>query len=110
MSRKVIGLAAVLLAAGMISGCNQNQQKAPEQKNAQQELTRGGGGGGGHHGLRKVCADDIQKYCANEDHKRRCLKDNIDKLSDACKAALAQHGGGRNRDKDNDNKSDDNND
>ena len=104
MLRKAIGLAAVLVAAGMISGCNQNQQKAPEQKTAQEV------GGGGHHGLRKACADDIAKYCANEDRKKRCLKNNIDKLSDACKAALVQGGGGHKRDKDNDNKSDDDND
>ena len=104
MLRKAIGLAAVLAAAGMISGCNQNQHKNTEQKSTEQEFERGG-----HHGLRKVCADDIQKFCANEDRKRRCLKDHIDQLSDSCKAAVAQRGGGggRNRDKDND-KSDDN--
>jgi hypothetical protein len=100
MSQKAIGLAAILLATGMISGCNQNQQKNAEQNKPQQEFARGG-----HHGLRKICADDIQKYCANEDRKKRCLKDNIDKLSDACKAALAQHTGGH---RDNNNKNDDN--
>ena len=106
MLRKAIGLAAVLLAAGMISGCNQNQQKSAEQKPAQQEFARGG-----HHGgVRKACADDIAKYCANEDRKKRCLRDNIDKLSDTCKAALAQARGGHNRDKDNNNnKNDDDN-
>jgi hypothetical protein len=104
MSRKVIGLAAILLAAGMISGCNQNQQKNAEQKPAQQELPRGE-----HRGLRKVCADDIQKYCANDERPKRCLRDNIDKLSDACKTFMAEHRGGRNHgDKDNDDKSDDN--
>ncbi|HEX3666619.1 MAG TPA: hypothetical protein VHU23_15445 [Rhizomicrobium sp.] len=109
MLRKAIGLGAVLLAASVISGCNQNQQKtAEQQKTAQQDFVRGG-----HHGLRKVCADDIQKYCANDDRKRRCLRQNEDKLSEACKAAVAQgHGahGGHKRDKDNDNKSDDDND
>ncbi|HEX4159790.1 MAG TPA: cysteine rich repeat-containing protein [Rhizomicrobium sp.] len=105
MSRKAIGLAAVLLAAGMISGCNQNHQKNAEQKPAQQELVRGG-----HHGLRKACADDIQKFCANEDRKKRCLKDHMDQLSDTCKAAVAQHGGGHKRGKDKDNNSGDDND
>ena len=105
MLRKAIGLAAVLLAAGMISGCNQNQQKSGEQKTTQQEFGRGG-----HHGgVRKACADDIAKYCANEDRKKRCLRDNIDKLSDTCKAALAQARGGRNRDKDNNNNNNNNN-
>jgi len=96
----------VLLAAGMISGCNQNQQKNAEQKNATQEFT-----GGGHNGLRKVCADDIQKYCANEQRPRRCLRDNMDKLSDACKTFMAEHHGGRNRgDKDNNNNNNNDND
>ena len=47
-----------------------------------------------------ACADDIQKYCANADRKRRCLRDNIDKLSDTCKAAVGQRGGRRGRGKD----------
>jgi hypothetical protein len=71
----------------LVAGCNQNQQK----NNAQQEGARGG-----HHGIRVACADDIQKYCANEQRKKRCLRDNIDKLSDTCKAALAERRGGRN--------------
>jgi hypothetical protein len=108
MMRKTLGFAAILLAAGMISGCNQNQQKNADQKPAQEEFAHGGGGG--HHGLRKICADDIQKFCANEDRKKRCLKNHMDQLSDACKAALAQHRGGRNRDKDDDNNNNSNDD
>jgi hypothetical protein len=104
MSRKAIGFAAVLLAAGMISGCNQNQQKNAGQPNAQQEFTHGG-----HGGLRKVCADDIQKYCANEQRPRRCLRDNMDKLSDACKTFLQEHRGGRNHDNNGNNNNDNNN-
>lgn len=54
--------------------------------------------GGARVRLRAACADDIQKYCANADKKRRCLRENMDKLSDACKTALAQRGGRRARD------------
>jgi hypothetical protein len=39
-------------------------------------------------GLRRVCADDIQKYCANDPKKGRCLRDNYANLEAACKAAL----------------------
>jgi cytochrome c556 len=38
--------------------------------------------------FRSACASDIQKYCANDPRKRRCLKDNLDKLGDACKTAM----------------------
>jgi len=40
------------------------------------------------HGLRRACANDIAKYCQNEDKKKRCLRENLDKLSADCKAAL----------------------
>lgn len=64
-------------------------------------------GGGGHH-LRRICADDIAKYCQNEDRKRRCLKENMDKLSADCKAAVQALRGGRNHNRDNNDKSGDN--
>jgi hypothetical protein len=35
-----------------------------------------------------ACAGEIQKYCANDPRKRRCLRDNMDKLGDACKVAV----------------------
>jgi len=90
MLQKAIGFAVVVLAAGLLAGCNQNQQ---QQKAAPQEMARGG-----HHGIRAACADDIQKYCANEQRKKRCLKDNMDKLSAACKSAVEESHGGRKRD------------
>ena len=63
-------------------------------------------GGGGHH-LRRICADDIAKYCQNEDKKRRCLKQNVDKLSADCKAAVEALHGGHNRNNDKTGDSDD---
>lgn len=78
--------AVLVLAVVLVAGCNQ-------QKNANEKFARGG-----HHGLRTACAADIQKYCADEPRKRRCLRDNVDKLSDTCKAALTERqgrGGGR---------------
>ncbi len=44
--------------------------------------------GSGGPGLRHACADDIQKYCANDPKKGRCLRDNYANLEAACKAAL----------------------
>jgi hypothetical protein len=86
--RRLALCAGLIFVSGAVSGCNQNQQ----QKNATQGQFRHGG----RHGLRSVCADDIQKYCANEDRVGRCLRQNMDKLSDACKTALAERHGHRN--------------
>ena len=95
----------LLLPIVLLAGCErhnkqQNHQgnnvQAPQTTQAAQQAT----GGGGRVRLRVVCADDIQKYCADAQKKRRCLRENIDKLSDTCKAALAQHGGRRGRDRD----------
>jgi hypothetical protein len=93
--RRSAPFAGLALLAVLVSGCNQ-------QQNAQHETAARGGG---RHGIRAACADDIQKFCANEEKKKRCLKENMDKLSDTCKAALAQHRGGN---KDNQNSTGDN--
>ncbi|MGH6877471.1 MAG: hypothetical protein ACREHV_08860 [Rhizomicrobium sp.] len=85
--------AGIALLAALLAGCNQQHNS--------QNRARGGG-----HGLRMACAADIQKFCANDQRKRRCLKDNVDKLSDSCKAALERRGGKRdkgNKGGDNDN-------
>jgi uncharacterized protein HemX len=83
--------AGLALASALIAGCNQHQQQKTAQPNAAQQESAGRG----HHGLRAACSEDIQKFCANEQRKRRCLRDNMDKLSDTCKAALAERHGGR---------------
>jgi hypothetical protein len=46
------------------------------------------GPGGGRFA---ACRDDAAKYCADKQRgeRRACLNDNKDKLSDACKSALA---------------------
>jgi hypothetical protein len=93
-SNAVAKYAAVvfLFPAMLIAGCEQHNKQQNQQRNSapatQEQFT-----GAGRVRLREVCAGDIQKYCANADRKRRCLRDNIDKLSDACKAAVAQRGG-----------------
>ena len=89
-------IAIALFAALAACGPQKHENQAREN------LARGG-----HHGIRAVCAADIQKFCAQADRPRRCLKENKDKLSDACKAALAQRRGGRDRDNDSDSDSDD---
>jgi len=73
-------VATIALLAGLVAACgpqnNRNEKLAHESRHG--------------HGLRVACADDIEKYCANADKRRRCLKQNIDKLSETCKTALAQ--------------------
>jgi hypothetical protein len=60
---------------------------------AQPAPAPGGGGGRGRGGaFFQACQADIQANCANAGRggMRQCLADNQAKLSDACKAALAQ--------------------
>ncbi|HEY2445362.1 MAG TPA: hypothetical protein VGI20_06460 [Rhizomicrobium sp.] len=100
MPRACARLASVALLAGLVAACGpQNnggrKQLAQETRHGQQEGRKG-------HGIRAACADDIQKYCASADRKRRCLKQNSDKLSDVCKTALAE-ARNRRRERGNDN-------
>ena len=55
----------------------------------------GGGGGGGGGAGNPACAADATKYCADKQGADRaaCLRTNMDKLTDACKAAMAAGGG-----------------
>lgn len=76
-------VATLALLAVLIAACG------PQNKGSEKLAHEGRHGHG--HGLRAACADDIDKYCANADKRRRCLKENIDKLSEPCKTALAQH-------------------
>lgn len=93
-SNRLARQAAVLLLIPffLAAGCQKqsNSQQAAHQQAAHQNLAAGA-----RPRLRVACADDLQKYCANADRKRRCLRDNIDKLSDACKAALSERRGRR---------------
>lgn len=99
-SRTVARQAAIVLLvpAFLVVGCQKQQNNA---RSAREQQPQENFAGGGHQKIRVVCADDIQKYCANADRKRRCLRQNMDKLSDSCKAAVAKRGGGR-RARDND--------
>jgi hypothetical protein len=71
----------------------------------QQGQAQQGEGRHGGRGIRRVCADDIAKYCQNEDRKKRCLRQNVDKLSADCKAAV-EAARGHKRDTGDSNKSD----
>lgn len=99
VSKAVAKYAAILLLpALLIAGCEQQNKQQNHQQNNTRAQEQFAGKSGGRVRLRTVCADDIQKYCSNADRKRRCLKENIDKLSDACKAAVGQRGGRKARD------------
>ena len=95
----------LFLPALVIAGC-EKQKNAAHEKAGQATTQEGTGEAtqegrmGGRQRLRVVCADDIQKYCASADKKKRCLKDNIDKLSEACKTAVEQRRGRKARDTD----------
>lgn len=111
----------IVAMTGAVAAChprNQTEQAGQSAQPAQSGQTGQSGqsvqsgqteerhGGGGHH-LRRICADDIAKYCQNEDKKRRCLKQNVDKLSADCKAAVEALHGGHNRNNDKTGDSDD---
>lgn len=61
---------------------------------------------GQHRGLRRVCRDDLTKFCAADQtgrDRRTCLQSHLSELSADCKAAVearGHKGGRRNRDKD----------
>jgi hypothetical protein len=57
--------------------------------------------GSGKNAFKTVCKEDIAKFCANETKARRCLKQNLDKLSDTCKTAIKKkkHGEGKKKNK-----------
>jgi hypothetical protein len=84
----VASLAGLLLACG--------PQKHPAARNGaayqqSQGMAAPEQGMMGHRvRLRRICAADIQKFCASEQRPRRCLRQNLDKLSDACQTALRE--------------------
>jgi hypothetical protein len=96
MNGAIARRAAVLLLfpVMLVAGC----EKPHKQQNNVPAAHQTAAGGERHQRLRAVCADDIQKYCANAEKKRRCLRDNMDKLSDACKDAVAARHGRKGRD------------
>jgi hypothetical protein len=99
LPRLSVRVAMIAVLAGLIAGCG------PQNKGTEKLAHEGRNGHEGRHGLRAACADDLQKYCANADKRKRCLRQNIDKLSEPCKTALAErrNKGGKNANADNTN-------
>lgn len=81
MKRSAASLLFICALSTAIAACHPRNR---DEHAARTEENRGG------HGLKRVCAGDIAKYCQNEDRKRRCLRQNEDKLSADCKAALEE--------------------
>lgn len=85
-------LVAVVSLALVAMSCHPQHHDSQQQQNPNSSTTTGTteNVGAAENGpvLRTVCADEIQKYCANDPRKRRCLRDNMDKLGDACKTAV----------------------
>lgn len=63
-----------------LAACQPRDHRDQEQQQAGQQHP-------GVH-IRKACADEISKYCQTADRKKRCLRENMDKLGAECKAAL----------------------
>jgi hypothetical protein len=80
----------IVAVTGALAACHPRDHSEhsgqPESTQPQQVGQAEGQRGG--RGLRRICADDIAKYCQNDDRKRRCLRQNMDKLSADCKAAV----------------------
>lgn len=90
MTKSVLALVLVL-GCVPLAACNQ-------QRTANKEAVHQRGGHGG--GLRRVCAADMNKYCAGQDRgraRRDCLQSHIDQLSADCKAAVQERGERRRR-------------
>ena len=77
-------IVAVTAAVGACHPRNHAEQSTQSESNQSGHAEERHGG----HELKRVCADDIAKYCQSEDHKKRCLKQNLDKLGAECKAAV----------------------
>ena len=91
----------IVTLAGAVAAChprNHTEQSTQPGSNQTPQTGQVEGRHGGH-GLRGICADDIAKYCQNEDRKKRCLKQNLDKLTADCRAAV-ESARGHKRDKD----------
>jgi hypothetical protein len=78
-------LAACLALLAM--SCSPKHDNA-QQQNANSNASPNAGAFENGPGIRVACSDEIQKYCANDPRKRRCLRDNIDKLGSTCKTAV----------------------
>jgi len=104
----VLGLACVPLAAchqqhgARHQAAQQGNQateqgnQATEQRNQEAPRTNAREGRRGRgHGLRRACAEELEKYCAGKDRgrqRRECLQSHMDQLSADCKTALQERG------------------
>jgi hypothetical protein len=105
---KILLVTLLCLAA---TGCDRHQMREELRQHAGRheggrEGRHGGEAGGamraGGHGIRRVCAADLEKFCASDQtgrDRRQCLDAHKDQLAADCKTALAEreqrHGGRR---------------
>jgi hypothetical protein len=82
-------LAAVCLSF-LAAACSPKHDNAQQQNANGATATANQNAGAFENGpnFRVACDQDIQKFCANDPRKRRCLRDNMDKLSETCKTAV----------------------
>ena len=105
--KKALSLFACLLCLTTIA-CKP-EHAARDLMRGQRMEQRGERGDRHGGGLKRVCRNDIEQYCAADQKgrdRRECLQNHLDQLSADCKTALQErmnrHGGGRrNRDQSN---------
>ena len=85
--RSICKVLCVASLAGLVVACGPQHSRRDQQNAQYQNPTTQAQLPTGRGGLRRVCADEIQKYCANEPKMRRCLRQNRDQLGATCKAA-----------------------
>jgi hypothetical protein len=88
MQRLVSSFALIVGLGAILGACHPRDQSEKAGQQSGQTVQTDEGRKHGGHGLRRVCADDIAKFCQNQDKKRRCLRENLDKLSPDCKSAV----------------------
>jgi hypothetical protein len=81
--RKIPGVVLVgAVLASCLAGCNEGSSSEDQ----------GGSGGGGGGRVRTACKMDIEKFCANEQHPKKCLVGHENALSSSCRTALEDRG------------------
>ena len=87
----------VVLAVGLLAACNQNNsankstQPAP-QTNAAQTMAASGANAmmGNRPRLRRICSNDIARFCQGNQRIRMCLRQNMQNLAADCRTALQE--------------------
>lgn len=93
--KRLLAIFALMLISVPVASCNR-----PMNRHAAKHERAEGREGRGGHGLKRICAADLAKYCAAQARgreRRSCLQEHMDQLSADCKAAVEARGERRRR-------------